>query len=84
MATLTIDVKDFSNRFQELLSAAESGTEIIIEQEGEPRRAKLEILTPVANPVQKKRIAGLGAGRGGWMAPDFDEPLPDSFWLSEE
>ena len=84
MATLTIDAKDFSDRFQEMLSAAEAGTEVVIEQEGEPRRAKLEILDAVATPAQNVRIAGLGAGRGGWMAPDFDDPLPDSFWLGEE
>ena len=32
-------------------------------------------------PVEK-RVAGLGKGTIK-MAPDFDDPLPDSFWLGE-
>ena len=31
----------------------------------------------------KKRVAGLGKGTIE-MASDFDDPLPDSFWLDEE
>ena len=30
-----------------------------------------------------ERVAGLGKG-SIHMAPDFDAPLPDSFWLGEE
>lgn len=29
------------------------------------------------------RIAGLHAGEG-WIGEDFDEPLPDDFWLGRE
>jgi hypothetical protein len=37
-------------------------------------------------PVETKpRIVGLHAHLGkGWMSPDFDAELPDSFWLGEE
>ncbi len=31
----------------------------------------------------RKRVAGLGKGTIR-MAPDFDDPLPDSFWLGEK
>lgn len=31
----------------------------------------------------QKRQAGLGKGTV-WMSDDFDEPLPDNFWLGEE
>jgi hypothetical protein len=30
-----------------------------------------------------RRIAGLHQGQG-WMSPDFNDPLPDSFWLGDE
>lgn len=30
-----------------------------------------------------KRQAGLGGGKF-WMSEDFDEPLPDEFWLGDE
>ena len=38
------------------------------------------------SPKQRgKRIAGLSQGIGEfYMSEDFDEPLPDSFWLGEE
>ncbi|HEX7183835.1 MAG TPA: DUF2281 domain-containing protein [Thermoanaerobaculia bacterium] len=29
------------------------------------------------------RVAGLFAGMPYFMAEDFDEPLPDSFWMGE-
>ncbi|MBL9179013.1 MAG: hypothetical protein JNM65_13205 [Verrucomicrobiaceae bacterium] len=31
----------------------------------------------------KERVFGLGKGRI-WMADDFNDPLPDEFWLSED
>jgi Protein of unknown function (DUF2281) len=31
----------------------------------------------------RQRVAGLFAGMPYFMADDFDEPLPDSFWLGE-
>lgn len=30
-----------------------------------------------------QRVAGLHAGMA-WMSDDFDEPLPDEFWLGTE
>lgn len=33
--------------------------------------------------VVKKRVFGLGSGKI-WMADDFNDPLPDEFWLSED
>jgi len=37
---------------------------------------------PNINKPQKRR-AGLGKS-DFWMSDDFDEPLPDKFWLGEE
>ena len=31
----------------------------------------------------RPRVAGLFAGMPYFMADDFDEPLPDSYWLGE-
>lgn len=33
-------------------------------------------------PTIKQRIPNLRKGRG-WVADDFDAPLPDDFWLGE-
>jgi hypothetical protein len=35
-----------------------------------------------ASDVPEKRILGLHEGKG-WMSDDFNEPLPDDFWLNE-
>lgn len=36
-------------------------------------------------PKPKKRVIGLHEHLGkGWMADDFDDELPDSFWLGED
>lgn len=32
---------------------------------------------------ERSRVAGLFAGMPYFMADDFDEPLPDSFWTGE-
>ncbi len=34
-------------------------------------------------PATAKRVAGLHRGMA-WMSDDFDEPLPDEFWLGEK
>jgi hypothetical protein len=31
--------------------------------------------------IKKARTPGRRAGEG-WISPDFNDPLPDSFWLS--
>lgn len=39
---------------------------------------------PLESPL-KKRILGLHAHLGeAWMSDDFDDELPDSFWLGEK
>lgn len=32
--------------------------------------------------ARSQRILGLHEGQG-WISPDFDDPLPDSFWLRD-
>ena len=56
----------------------ENNGEVVITQNGKP----LARLEPVV-PKKKKRIAGLNRGMI-WTSEDFDEPLPDEFWLGKE
>ena len=51
-----------------------------VEQAGQGPEPQLSDYEPF--PVSK-RVAGLGEGTIH-MTPDFDDPLPDSFWLGEE
>lgn len=35
-------------------------------------------------PALKRRIPGLNSGNVLYISPDFDDPLPDSFWFSDD
>ena len=54
----------------------------------EEQRALLSRLTSQVHAeesksVVKERVFGLGRGKI-WMSDDFNDPLPDEFWLSED
>jgi antitoxin (DNA-binding transcriptional repressor) of toxin-antitoxin stability system len=54
------------------------GVEVILTKDQAPL-ARIVSLAPSPKP----RIAGLHAG-AGWISEDFDEPLPDDFWVGTE
>lgn len=51
--------------------------------EGQRVNVVIEDATSEPETQPKPRIAGLHEGMG-WMSDDFDDELPDSFWLGEE
>ncbi len=73
--TKTVDVNEAQARLPELLSLALEGNEVIISDGDRP----LARLVPVASS-ENKRVPGLHRGTA-WTSEDFDEPLPDEFWL---
>ena len=75
MVAKTIDIHEAKAHLPELLGLAISGTEVIIVAGDKP----LARLSPAGLPVSE-RIAGLNEG-AIWTSDDFDEPLPDEFWL---
>jgi len=85
MSTLTINIQEAQNQLQYLLSLALNGAEVIFTRDDKP----VARLTPVAEPEsvteapRKKRIAGLNRGQI-WVSDDFDDPLPDEFWLGKD
>jgi antitoxin (DNA-binding transcriptional repressor) of toxin-antitoxin stability system len=62
-----------------LLAQALAGNEVIITQHGTP----VVRLVPVVAHSRKKCVAGLNRGSIS-TSEDFDEPLPDEFWLGQE
>lgn len=78
MVTKTVDITKMQAVKEYLLSLLEKDTEIIL-TEGDIPLAKL---TQVEQKTGK-RAAGLHPG-AMTMHDDFDEPLPDSFWLGDE
>ncbi|WP_448544777.1 type II toxin-antitoxin system Phd/YefM family antitoxin [Roseiflexus sp.] len=96
---LRIDIREVEWRLEELLSrVAWEGVEWIITRDGIPvarlmpyyrrRRAGLHAdeirMTETQSnaPRESSRRAGLHEG-AIQTTPDFDEPLPDSFWVGD-
>ncbi len=75
MLTKTVDVSEAQKSLKELLSLVSQGGEVIL-AEGETPLARL---VAIASPT-KLREAGLHAG-AMWTSDDFDEPLPEEFWM---
>ncbi|MCB0084170.1 MAG: hypothetical protein KDE47_24695 [Caldilineaceae bacterium] len=75
MTATTIDIRDAQTQLLKLLALALKGGDVVIAKDNVP----LVRLVPVA-PPGKRRIAGLHKGAMR-MHDDFNEPLPDDFWL---
>ena len=77
--TKVVSISEAQTQLQGLLALARNGGEVIIEENGEPSAR----LIPIQKTEPKERILGLREGQV-WTSDDFDDELPDSFWLGEE
>ncbi len=75
MSTKMVDVQEAQRQLAELVSLAQQGNDIIIAEGNTP----LARLVPV-RPPDKPRIAGLHQGAIR-MRSDFNDPLPEEFWI---
>jgi len=74
VTTQTIDIADVQIHFMELLQQVVEGDHIILSKNK----------TPVAQMVPiSERVAGLHVGEIS-TSNDFDEPLPDEFWMGDK
>jgi Antitoxin of toxin-antitoxin stability system len=75
---ITVDINELKNSIQAVIALTKDGDEIVLEENGEP----IVKVIPFEEPVEpvKKRILGLGSGKGYFMSEDFDDELPDEFW----
>jgi prevent-host-death family protein len=68
----TVNIYEAKTQLSKLVDLASSGTDVVIARAGRPV-ARLTSLNDKQN-----RLTGLGALKGkGWIAEDFDAPLPD-------
>ncbi len=77
--TKTVNVNEAQTQLRGLLALARNGDEVIIEENGEPAAR----IVPIQKNEPKERVLGLREGQV-WTSDDFDEELPDSFWLGGE
>ncbi|MGA9070330.1 MAG: type II toxin-antitoxin system prevent-host-death family antitoxin [Terracidiphilus sp.] len=71
--TPIVNIYEAKTQLSKLVDLAAGGTDVVIARAGKPA-ARLTML----KTDKEKRLAGLGALEGeGWIAEDFDAPLPD-------
>ena len=75
MLIKTVDINEA--QWTKLLSLVRTGTEIIL-MEGSTFIARL---VPVSSSTSS-RLPNLHSG-AIWTSDDFDQPLPDEFWMAE-
>jgi len=68
----TVNIYEAKTQLSKLVDIAAEGTDVVIARNGKPV-AKLTAVKET-KPVYK---LGLLKGKGGWLADDFDAPLPD-------
>ncbi|MDM8517191.1 hypothetical protein QUF76_13400 [Desulfobacterales bacterium HSG16] len=78
MATKIVTADNMQAQISELLLLISKGDDIIIEKDNKPF-AKLTAISGFG----KKRVPGLNRGEIR-VSEDFDEPLPDEFWLGKK
>jgi antitoxin (DNA-binding transcriptional repressor) of toxin-antitoxin stability system len=78
MPTKMIDVKSTHSSLRDLVSLVQEGEEVLL-VDGETPLARV---VPAETP-KKPRVFDLHPG-AIWTSDDFDEPLPDEFWLGEQ
>lgn len=76
----SVNIHEAKTTLSALIAAAEAGEEVIISRANRP----VVRLVPVERPKQAKRTFGLNQGKPFYIAPDFDAPLPDEFWLGQD
>ena len=69
--TPTVNIYEAKTQLSKLVDLASSGTDVVIARAGKP-------VARLTSLKDEKRLTGFGALKGkGWIAEDFDAPLPD-------
>lgn len=78
MPTKTVDLQQTQEQFKELLALVVKGTEIVLTEGNTP----VARLVPITASASTPRVADLHRDAIE-MSADFDEPLPEEFWLGQ-
>lgn len=76
MAIEIVDIKIAGKEVARWIELVHQGVEVVLVDDNRPLARILPVKTP------SKRIPGLNRGEIK-ASDDFDEPLPESFWLGE-
>ncbi len=81
MATKTINVHEPHIKLSELLALLAEGDEIVLTDGAKPVARVVPM--DAGKSLAQQRVPDLFAG-AIWTSQDFDQPLPDEFWLGNE
>jgi prevent-host-death family protein len=68
---MDVSVYEAKTHLSKLIARVEQGGDVVITRSGRPVARLVRVRADVG-----ERVLGIDAGRG-WIAPDFDAPLPD-------
>jgi prevent-host-death family protein len=81
----TINIYEAKAHFSRLVERAAAGEEIIVAKAGKPVAKLVPYQQETLEERRARRAAFFGCLKGQvWVSDDFDDPLPDSFWLGED
>jgi prevent-host-death family protein len=67
----TVNIYEAKTQLSKLVDLASNGTDVVIARAGKP-------VARLTSLKKQNRLAGFGSLKGkGWIAEDFDAPLPD-------
>jgi prevent-host-death family protein len=82
----TVSIRDAKNRLTELARMVEAGERVVVTRHGKP---VMELAPPqaIAGGVDWEAGEAYLRSKGikrkkGWIAPDFDDPLPEDFLIT--
>jgi antitoxin (DNA-binding transcriptional repressor) of toxin-antitoxin stability system len=76
MITKTVNIRDMKSQLNAILSLVSQGNTVVISENNKA----LAKIVPVSDHTTKRRRAGLNQGKI-WTSDDFDDSLPDDFWM---
>ena len=80
----TIEVTDATS-VKDLVTLATQEAGVVLTQGQKPVARVVPIPDPAEAPPIVPQLRKLGLHPGAWLvSDDFDEPLPDEFWLGQE
>jgi antitoxin (DNA-binding transcriptional repressor) of toxin-antitoxin stability system len=86
--TIHVPIKQFKNRVSEYGRMAAEGERVIVTNRGVPQ-FELGAVKPEKKglnfeALRKWKAENGFTGMGGWVSPDFDDPLPEDFLITPQ
>ncbi len=80
----TIEMTDATS-VKDLVKLATQEAGVLLTQDHKPVAKVMPVPDPAEAPATPAQRRKLGLHPGAWLvSDDFDEPLPDEFWLGQE